>query len=172
MLAKLAWSYHRSTGHEFEELFGEACFAYARMKKYYDSGQSSFSTALYVAVSNRLATYQKRQKMHCARPPRSLSTTKTWHEEESGQRCARLENVEFTTPESRLIFRESIAALGRDVREIYNIVMSCPREFASSSSIQAQATLRQILRKRGWTKKRIRVEFNNITQALSSETGT
>lgn len=54
MIRKIVWSYVRSTGLEYDELFSEACLAYLESLESYDPTKSKISTYLYHTVGNRL----------------------------------------------------------------------------------------------------------------------
>jgi len=54
MIRKIAWSYSRSTGLEYDELFSEACLAYLESLGHYDPSKGKISTYLHHVVNNSL----------------------------------------------------------------------------------------------------------------------
>lgn len=62
LIYKLAWSFHRSTGIEFEELVSQATLLAVEAKHNYDPSRSAFSTFMYTAVRNGLITFVKSEK--------------------------------------------------------------------------------------------------------------
>ncbi len=61
---KLAWSFSRSTGLEYEELFAEACLGYAHAlsNPRYDPTKSKFTSFAYWCIRSQLLTFVDRKK--------------------------------------------------------------------------------------------------------------
>jgi hypothetical protein len=61
LLRKIAWSFHKTTGIEWEELFAEALFKYVLLAKEYDLEENSdkrkVSTLIWTSISNGLKSY-------------------------------------------------------------------------------------------------------------------
>lgn len=58
-----AWSFHRTTGIELEELIAEATLAYLIAKQNYDKNKgASFITYAYKCINSALIEYQRKLK--------------------------------------------------------------------------------------------------------------
>ena len=63
LIRDLAWSYQKSTGIEWEELFGEACLGYAKALASYDSDNGTKITTWATFIMERhLNTYLKQKR--------------------------------------------------------------------------------------------------------------
>ena len=52
LLRKIAWSFHTTTGVEYDELFGEACLCYCETIKKYDRSKGAVTTFVYQSTIN------------------------------------------------------------------------------------------------------------------------
>lgn len=57
LIRKVAWSFHRTTGIEYNELFSEAALAYCEAKLTYDPDKSALCTWAYHNMTNALKTF-------------------------------------------------------------------------------------------------------------------
>jgi hypothetical protein len=66
LIRKVAWSFHETTGLEWNELFQEAALAYLEAKGNYDPKRGKLSTYVWNCIVSRLRTYlKKEQEYHC-----------------------------------------------------------------------------------------------------------
>jgi RNA polymerase sigma factor (sigma-70 family) len=153
MMAKLAWSFARTTNFDFEDLMSEACVAYAKVHGKYDPARAQFSTVLFCAVRNQLCDYVHKQRRRYSVETDMISKMPAT-------------SYEHRTPEMITAFREAIAGLGKDTVEIFNIVVNSPREFAGLTACKARVALRRQLREQGWTGRRVEAGFEAIRTTL------
>jgi len=52
LLRKIAWSFHKTTGVEYDELFGEACLSYCENIKKYKRSKGAVTTFVYQSTIN------------------------------------------------------------------------------------------------------------------------
>lgn len=64
LIRKIAWSFHSSTGIEYEELYSESCLGYLEGISHFTEELSTTSTFIYHIVSNKLKTYISKQKSY------------------------------------------------------------------------------------------------------------
>jgi RNA polymerase sigma factor (sigma-70 family) len=155
MLRKIAWSFHRTTGIEWEELYGEACLAYVKALKTYDAEQAATSTWIYHVVKNHLIFFARKQKV-----PEDRSK-------------ARRSCTDYRTPEYILSFHQKMlpptnspwkgCARIKDLHTVVNMVFQSPSEFIAHGG-------RWLLKKKltgiGWSKERIKQTFDAVHAAL------
>lgn len=151
-LRRLAWSFHYTTGIEWEELYSEACLGYVRAIRHYDANRAAASTWLYHSVRNHLISYSQRQK-----PPQPTPLAK-WFK---------------LTPEDVAIFKQAIlppinspwkgSAHAKDLHTVMEIVFKSPAEFlASNGKLEIRKRLRQL----GWNQDRIKDVLRTVEEAL------
>ena len=63
-IRKIAWSFHKTTGLEWEDLFQEAAIAYIQSIKTYSKSKGSLTTYAYKAASNRLKDYSRKEVLY------------------------------------------------------------------------------------------------------------
>ena len=61
MLYKIAWSYHKTTGIEFDDLAGEANLAFCKAQKIFTGPTEDFNAYLSASTNNALRSYIKKQ---------------------------------------------------------------------------------------------------------------
>ena len=62
MIRSLAWSFHRNSKIEYNDLFSEGCLRYCETSKQYDPEKGKFGTYIYRAVANRMIDYVKQEQ--------------------------------------------------------------------------------------------------------------
>jgi DNA-directed RNA polymerase specialized sigma24 family protein len=62
LVRHLAWSFHRSTGIEWKELFSEACVIYFEVVGFRDAEKGAETTWLYRCIQNRLINFCKKEQ--------------------------------------------------------------------------------------------------------------
>ena len=61
LIRKITWSFHTSTGIEWNELFQEAALAYCKSLKTYQQKRGKLSTHAYNCIRNHLIDFTKKQ---------------------------------------------------------------------------------------------------------------
>lgn len=82
LLRELAWSFHKSTGLDWDDLFQEAALAYLEAYKGYDKSKGKVTTYMWHVITSRLIDYVRREKKQM--PPWStLDEVKSSYRNES-----------------------------------------------------------------------------------------
>jgi len=63
LIRKIAWEYHKSTRHDWDDLFQEAYIAYHYAMKTYSPEHGQVSTYLWTFISNTLKSYLQKEKL-------------------------------------------------------------------------------------------------------------
>ena len=162
LIAGVAWSFQRTTGIDFEELFGEAAIAYSEARLKHDGKRAKLSTFATTAMRNHLCLYIAIRK----RQP--VQTTL------SGEDWDGIENV-LTDPccsvTDRLEFFESLLegcnGQAADVKTICDTVFSNPQGYVRAGRY-ARRALEKTLESMGWEKGRIDTAFSAVKVALQN----
>ena len=65
LIRKIAWSFHHSTGMDWDDLFQEASYYYVKALDSYDPSKGvKLSTYMWTAVSNYLKNYLETEQKH------------------------------------------------------------------------------------------------------------
>ncbi|HSH52440.1 MAG TPA: sigma factor [Bacteroidales bacterium] len=151
LIRKVAWSFVKTTGLEFDELFSEASLAYVQAEAKYNPDKSQFSTFIYQSMKNHLCSYCKKeyQENHAEMP----------EEYEPVSHYASTENTVF--------FKESISNLSEEGRIICNMIFESPEEYLSLNKPKiAKGYLKNKLREIGWTWEKIWNGFSEVKKVL------
>jgi len=62
LIRKLAWSFHHSTGLDWDDLFQEAALAYLEGMNTYDPDKGALSTHMWHVITSRLKNYVKQER--------------------------------------------------------------------------------------------------------------
>ena len=175
MARKLAWSFARTNGDSFDDLYSEARVALLEAAPMHDPSRGAWSTFANRAISNRLcdAVRKWRTDSGCAPKEENLD----WNEwnclgrfQRSGKaplsECPHLEPYPYRLAE----LKSSLSVLSAEAKDVLRIVAQAPGELMAMGQRETPTRLRQglkrTLRDRGWTEKRIRSTFEEIKKAL------
>ena len=64
LIRKIAWSFHKTTGLDYEDLFQEAYLAYVDALKHYNPAKSAITTYMWHCITSRLTNYIKQEDKH------------------------------------------------------------------------------------------------------------
>jgi len=64
LLRKIAWSFHQSTGLDWDDLFQEAYIAYDKALRTYDPTRGKITTHVWYCVHSHLKNYLKEEKQY------------------------------------------------------------------------------------------------------------
>lgn len=148
LIQQTAWSFHRTTGMDYEELFAEASLAYVQAMKYFDPNKSNEVTYAWNCMRNWLVDYQLRE----------------WakNEEYATIELGTLPFLEIDLPRvgMALEFKDALfSRLKKDAKKICEIVFT--------NNINSRTDLREKLRQDGWSWARIWRSFKEIKIALN-----
>jgi DNA-directed RNA polymerase specialized sigma subunit len=142
LIRKIAWSFHKTTGLEWDDLFQEAAMSYLRMRKNHDPKKAKLSTYMWRCISTDLTDYWTKQRRR------------------SGPLCS-LDMVEERSVSPTMLFE----SLTEEAQEVANIILSTPSKYLGSPT-DARLRLTRILRRRGWSLRRIQQGFQDLTIGL------
>jgi len=144
LIRKIAWSFHKSTGIEFEDLFSESCLAYYEGLKYYKSEKGKITTFMYFYIPNHLKNYIKK---NYTKQPVLISIHDLKIEKESF--------VEY--------FYESCT---NDAIQISKLILSAPNPYLKKPK-KATNRICQLLLRQNWDMPRIWKGIHELKLALS-----
>lgn len=133
LIHKIAWSFHRTTGLDRDDLFQEAAVAYLKAIKEYDPTRGNITTFVWWRMRDHLRTYLRKERKRTT----PLCST---------------EDVDIDHPLRNSYLFE---LLTEDAQQIANIVLSTPEKFTPRSQISAYQRLIRVLQRRGWSKPRV-----------------
>jgi len=64
LIRKIAWSFHLTTGLEWEDLFQEASLAYCEALDKYNPERGKLTTFMWYSISTHLKNYVKKNRKH------------------------------------------------------------------------------------------------------------
>jgi DNA-directed RNA polymerase specialized sigma24 family protein len=146
LLRKLAWSFHKSTGIDWDELFSEACWLYLKARNTYDPKRGEFTKHAYMIVYSELINYLRDHKKDYE-PLRYIDE---------------IPGFNRGNPPSYQSFWES---LSRDAQEMAEIILSAPKLFVHSPAKEAQARAVRTMIRRGWSNKRALIALRDLQLA-------
>lgn len=151
LVRKIAWSFHKTTGLNFDDLMHEAVGVYCEAIHNYKPNQGQkFTTFAWMLIQNALVNYAKKQQ--------KINTHSSEFELETLE-CAYCDESAFYTSN----FFES---LSKEAQEIVDLVLTFPDIFVKDHPKMTKQHIKKMLQNRGWEKEKIRYAFNNIKNAL------
>ncbi len=151
LVRKIAWSYHKSTGLDYDDLFQEASLGGILAKERFDPERGVlFSTFCYHVVRNHLNTFLAKQSKQ------ALTET----EEELYSM-----HYDGPSPLDQVVFHSLVEELPEDARLVCELIFNSPLEFLRSAP---RTKLVMKLREKGWTWSRIWNALRPIKTMLKS----
>lgn len=148
MLWRIAWSYHRTTGMDVEDLKSEANIAFLEACKTHDAEKAKLSTWIWKYVTTHLNAYIKSK---------------------GGVFCSLDENIPDprNLAEEREDFSNIVSSMSEEAQQVVQIVLDAPGEFFELSSRFARGILFRKLRRMGWSWASIWDVFREIKNTLN-----
>ncbi len=135
LIAKIAWSFARSTRMDFDDLFQEGCIALLEAEEKFDPDRGvRFSTFAYWAIKNHILNYINREKKKTLLPLDDEQLPADSGKKQEGEFLTRLESH-----------------LSADEFEICQRLLDLPLETISAP----RGIVARSLRKEGWKHARI-----------------
>jgi DNA-directed RNA polymerase specialized sigma24 family protein len=161
MLHKLSHQCAGRCGRPEEDVYGQACFLFMQATTTYRPGRGAFGTWLYTCIKNGLATWGIKMDV-----PRQLPAD--WRP----GLVATNDPVTTLTPDRQLMFKDWLANLSEECREVALIILSGPAEVLEIGTGGCRKiTARMIktyLRGRGWTYPRIWQTMRELKQQVQN----
>ncbi len=151
LIYKIAWKFNRDD-LDFDDLVGEASFAYARAMHDFDPKRpAKFSTYCWTQMRNHLLNYLK-----CRRSQVGIGDYKTQLK------------INEITQEDRYFFLEEIYSLGPKVKEICEMIFEDPKAFMGQSQTESRVKIWTRLREKGWNWKTIKESYRQLNSAMNA----
>lgn len=148
LIRRLAWSFHYTTGYDYEELFSEASVAYAEARNN-NNGKAKETTVAYIYMKNRLTNYVMKQR-------EGTYFDDTVHNK---QYAYGIINHQY--------FFEVRDELSQKANELIDLILRNPHRFIDGSSPKkARGRLFKYLRFKGWKHADIWATFKEIEQVI------
>ena len=145
LIRKIAWSFHNTTGYDWDDLFQEAALAYCIALKRYNPSRGKLTTYMWRTISNHLQlfiTYQNK-----------------WND-----KTISIEDALISKPTTNPSFLDS---LGREARDIVDVILSSPAEFDALDPKKALKTVMNKLRGKRWSAKKIEQGVKELKVVLN-----
>lgn len=149
LIRNLAWSFHKTTGIDVDELIGEASIAYCKARNDWDKVSCKFSTYAFRCITNHLITYIGGIK------------------EERRRQCEMMPYLQVPSRSHASNFVDFLHSLPKDAKEVVQAILSAPRDFLSSNGKLAR---RKVLGKclmNGWSIGRAEKAIRTVKIALN-----
>jgi len=146
LIRKIAWSFHKTTGKDWEDLFQEASLAYLEALHSYDPSRGKISTYMWWCITSRLKSYLRKE------------STLTDH----------LCSIEDTPVDIPVADTPLFESLTDDAQQIARTVLRCPKKFVVGKRNSAYKRLQRVLRHKGWEKERIQRGIKDLELMFSS----
>lgn len=148
----MAWSFHRTTGLDIDELIAEASVAAVHASNKYQEGSSPHDTFVYEWAKRHLITWSKKQML-------KLDCTSITDEE--GNDVDLVSNN--MTPEDIYEFKQAISNLPKEAADIALMILETPGDFIDSRPKMARGALKRHLKELGWTMDQIWTGMRDLT---------
>lgn len=146
LIRKIAWSFHNTTGKDWDDLFQEAALGYFEALESYDPNKGKLSTHVWCTITNHLITYLNKEK-------------------KTGPPTVSLDDITRDFPVEKNGYMER---LSQDAQMIVKTILDNPRRYASLHPRVAQWRIVQQMRRRGWTRVRIQTGISNLKQVFNT----
>ena len=143
LIQKIAWSFHLTTGLDFEELVSEGIVAYATGMEDYDPKKGALTTFMWHHISNKLKEYVKKEKKFA-------------------EGRVSIEDIDIPSDSTPLFER-----LTPEAQEIARIVLSQSRHCVVAPRESVYSSISHILHGMGWQDRKIDKGFYDIQIAFS-----
>ena len=175
LIRKIAWSFHRTTGIEWKELFSQACLAYLEAMRSYDSCKGAKTTWAFHGIQNNMINFCKRERRD--KNPKGIerwfddlmheTAYGNGYDESSPARNNILQSNRVSTFTPEYEFFQGVKKLSKDTEEILEMVMKDPIRYALPPR-KAVGQIRKDLREiKEWSWPKIEAGMRNLRTELS-----
>jgi DNA-directed RNA polymerase specialized sigma subunit len=133
LIRKIAWSFHKTTGIEIEELYSEACLAYCEALHNYDQSRGKITTFMWAAIHNHMKNYLIK---YYQKQPILLS----------------FEDIKV---ERSILIDNLFEKLSPDGQSISQIILMSSRAYVCLDQTKAKQRITTIMLNKGWSMCRI-----------------
>ena len=144
LIRKIAWSFHTTTGHSWDDLFQEGMIAYLKAIKTHDPKRGALSTYVWHCVESHLKNYLRLEREYKA------------------PLCDLEELRKHATCETPVW--ESLSARAQ---KAVNMILDNPERLLALPPILAEQMIRKILFENNWTSEEVRKAMKELRQVYS-----
>ncbi len=149
LIREIAWSFHRSTKIDYNELFCEASLHYCEALRTYNPSKGKLSVWAYKIMNNHLIYFTKKEKHH------NIPSSETV-------------DAELVLNNDNIPFADFLENLPEDGVEIIKIILDSIEEFETDGPTKnPRHKVKVLLRDAGWKYPKIWDGMRNLKQALS-----
>jgi DNA-directed RNA polymerase specialized sigma24 family protein len=147
LIRKITWSFHKTTGLDWDDLFSEAVESYFRAMEHYDAEKSGITTFVSIYITHSLVNYIKKQK--------EINEPMTSIDEEDFYYLPSNEPSPFWE------------YLTQDAQKIADLICRYSKHFVCLDTEQAEQRVIQIMThpKLGWSEERTLAGLRDLKQA-------
>lgn len=142
LLRKVSWTYSKSTGIEFKELFQEASLAYLKAMETYTPEKGAITTHIWFCVTHQLTTFLKQEQKH-----KNIS----------------FEDIAEIKYESAPYFER----LTEDAQKVAEVVLTSPGRYVCLPQENVFLRLKNIMEQQGWPRSKTMNAINDLKFAYS-----
>ena len=147
LIRKIAWSFHHSTGEDWDDLFQEAALAYCEALKSYNPKKGKITTYMWWSMTSHLKNYLKYQ------------------EKQNGHILPVEDLITVDSPVNGSPLFES---LSKEAVQIADMILSFPTVFDSMSSESVESNITRVLTKReGWSWQKVKTGIRDLKLAFA-----
>lgn len=147
LIRKVAWSFHKSTGMDWDDLFQEAAIAYYESLKTYNESRGKITTHTWNCITNHLKNYLKEQRKY---------KDYIWEEELSS-----LMKVKHTKHPAQ-VTSEFWEALTNEAQVIAGMILFTPRRYIGRTAEEIEERIMRIMVCNGWSRKKVNAALKNL----------
>ncbi len=145
LIRKIAWSFHRTTGLEWDDLFQEAALAYLEALRTYNPEKGRITTYMWWCITSRLKDYLREERKY-------------------KQPICSIEDVDVDYPTACTPLFES---LSNDAQLITDIIQATPKKFIALTPQLAKRRVIKITIRKGWSRTRVWRSIQELKLALN-----
>ena len=144
LIRKVAWSFHNTTGLDWDDLFQEAAYAYCVGLQSYDPNKGKITTHVWHCITNHLRNYIKEQQ---------------------GPEFVPLENLERVFAPSY----NFLECLTEDAYYIARMVLRASKKYVVRDLDEVEDRIITLLIQKGWSPRRITNALSALETACTSK---
>jgi RNA polymerase sigma factor (sigma-70 family) len=170
LIRNLAWSFNKTTGVDFDDLFSEACVAYTEAEKTYDATQGAqLTTWATIKIRNALIDYCKKERRH------QLTHTDLNQFIVEEVESTSNDPIEMMIPDNKMLVRERMSFSEEilsieELKTIYEIIFNAPTDLLALAPKLARGQIVEQLRQLNWPWSKIWSSFTQMKAILGKTT--
>jgi len=146
LIRQITWSFHRTTGLEWDDLFQEAALGYLEALKSYDPEKGKLTTYAWYCITSRLKNYIKLELKY-------------------SDSIISIEEAEIHKLPT--LSHSLLDQISQEGQKIADVILSCPEEFDGETPKNAKIKAAKKLRNTGISWIRIWIGVRDLKLALS-----